>query len=187
MFAESGYDGTSLRSIATQAGFDLSLVLYHFRSKEGLYQAVFERGIEAILRQRHDHVAKMIRSPQGVSVEELLYAFSKPWLELFARDEDNTAIVFARSLFDHSDRQQALVEEHVDPEARFFIDALQAAAPNAPAEEVHRCYHLFIGQLVYSILERSRIARLSGKRVADVKRSLDFTARIIADRLKGAG
>ncbi|WP_407044166.1 hypothetical protein [Cronobacter dublinensis] len=64
---------------------------------------------------------------------------------------------------------------------------MRKAAPNAPPDEVHRYYHLFVGQLVYSILERARIARLSGKDVADVQGSLAFTARIIADRLKGSG
>lgn len=187
LFATFSYDGTSLRRIAAEAGYELSLVLYHFRSKELLYQAVFERGLESILRERHKHVEAMMEGDADISVEGVLLAFSKPWLELFDRDEDNTAIVFARSLFEHSDHQRALIEEHVDPEARFFIAALQKAAPNAPPDEIHRYYHMFVGQLVYSILERGRIARISGKNVSDVRGSLEFTAKIIADRLKGSG
>ena len=38
-FATRGYDATSLRAIATEAGVDPSLVLHYFGSKEGLFIA----------------------------------------------------------------------------------------------------------------------------------------------------
>lgn len=40
-FSEHGYDGTSLRMIAQQAGRPLSLIGHHFGGKEGLYLEVF--------------------------------------------------------------------------------------------------------------------------------------------------
>lgn len=39
-FAQRGYDGTSLREIATSAGVSLSLLSHHFGSKSGLLRAV---------------------------------------------------------------------------------------------------------------------------------------------------
>ena len=39
-FAHRGYYGASLRSITTEAGVQLALVHYHFKSKEQLYRAV---------------------------------------------------------------------------------------------------------------------------------------------------
>ena len=75
------------------------------------------------------------------------------------------------------------MEKTVDPEARFFIEQLQKAAPGAPADQVHRCYHLFVGSLVYFIMERARISRLSGADVASVQKTLAFLSSMISDRL----
>lgn len=41
-FAEVGYAGASLRSIAAEAAVDPSLVVHYFGSKEGLFRAVIE-------------------------------------------------------------------------------------------------------------------------------------------------
>ena len=40
LFAEHGYDGTSVRAITQQAHANLGAVTYHFGSKEALYEAV---------------------------------------------------------------------------------------------------------------------------------------------------
>ncbi|UCG86621.1 MAG: TetR/AcrR family transcriptional regulator [Gemmatimonadota bacterium] len=42
LFAEHGYDGTSIRMITDRAGANLGAVTYHFGSKEALYERVFE-------------------------------------------------------------------------------------------------------------------------------------------------
>ncbi len=42
IFGECGYNGTSTRAIATEAGANLAAIPYHFGGKEGLYLAVAE-------------------------------------------------------------------------------------------------------------------------------------------------
>lgn len=43
LFAKSGFDGTSIRSLTSAADANLGAVTYHFETKEGFYQAVLER------------------------------------------------------------------------------------------------------------------------------------------------
>ena len=56
--SESGYPGTTMRSVAERAGVQLSLVHYHFGSKQRLLVAVLEHENESLLeRQRELYAA----------------------------------------------------------------------------------------------------------------------------------
>jgi len=46
LFAEYGYEGTSIRMITDKAGANLGAVTYHFGSKEALYERVFGQVME---------------------------------------------------------------------------------------------------------------------------------------------
>jgi AcrR family transcriptional regulator len=48
LFAERGYEGTSVRDIAEAADANLAAVGYHFGSKEGLYQQVLKSQVEPL-------------------------------------------------------------------------------------------------------------------------------------------
>ena len=43
LFAERGYDATSMRELTTAAAVNLAAVNYHFGSKRELFAAVFDR------------------------------------------------------------------------------------------------------------------------------------------------
>ncbi len=50
LFAERGYDGTTLRDVASSVGLRNPSLYNHFDSKESLYAAVLERDIGPVLR-----------------------------------------------------------------------------------------------------------------------------------------
>src|SRR6266702_2341673 len=43
LFAARGFDGTSVRDIADEAGVNAAMISYYFRSKEKLMEALFEQ------------------------------------------------------------------------------------------------------------------------------------------------
>ncbi|MGE0623329.1 MAG: TetR/AcrR family transcriptional regulator [Pseudomonadales bacterium] len=49
LFAEHGFDGTSLRQVAEGAGVTPAMVAYYFRDKSGLMEAVVRAGLEHLL------------------------------------------------------------------------------------------------------------------------------------------
>lgn len=48
LFAESGYDGVSIRQISEAAEVNSAMISYHFGSKKALYEAVLDRQLDPI-------------------------------------------------------------------------------------------------------------------------------------------
>ena len=77
LFANSGFNGTSLAEISRASGISDGLILYHFKSKEGLYQAVLEevsRRYAAVLVNARDDSL-----PPGAIMQSALEAMFEFW------------------------------------------------------------------------------------------------------------
>ena len=75
LFARKGFDGTTVKDIADQAGVNISLISYHFKGKEGLYKACLEQ----FGMNRLEAAQRMLQPAQ--TIEEF-----KLRLELFIED-----------------------------------------------------------------------------------------------------
>lgn len=86
LFAQHGYNGTSLRDIACEANVRLSLVHYHFGNKHDIFSAAMDRKIGALLGaiaasfDAADHDAKS----RPLTIEETVAAFILPFLSIAA-------------------------------------------------------------------------------------------------------
>lgn len=56
LFAEKGYEGTTLRDVAAAAGLRIPSLYNHFAGKESLYAAVLERGMAPVLEALSEQV-----------------------------------------------------------------------------------------------------------------------------------
>src|ERR1700748_3204029 len=54
LFAERGFDGTSIEEIASRAGVSKPVVYEHFGGKEGLYAVVVDREVRGMLTMIRD-------------------------------------------------------------------------------------------------------------------------------------
>ncbi len=65
LFAEKGFDGTSIRDIATAAGANVSMISYYFGSKEELMKAIIRKRIDDSVRLLDAVMADEKTSPVG--------------------------------------------------------------------------------------------------------------------------
>jgi AcrR family transcriptional regulator len=63
LFAQKGYDGSSVRDIAEAAGVNIAMISYYFGSKEGLIKALFEERTADIALQMESLLRDTTRSP----------------------------------------------------------------------------------------------------------------------------
>jgi AcrR family transcriptional regulator len=82
LFAERGFDGTSIRDVTAQAGVNLAAVHYHFHSKEALLAAVLARMAGPTNAERLRLMREVESKPGGPDLADLLRAFLLPELRL---------------------------------------------------------------------------------------------------------
>lgn len=155
-FAEYGYNGTSLRKIMREAEVNVAAAHYHFGSKEVLFRAVIDRFIRRIQEQRLTLLEQCddipVDSPE--LVERIFHALIAPHIHL-VRDEGGFDYVriIARYTSEPRDLILPLYHEVFEPVRRRFIQVMQRARPDLPAEYLNRSYGFAIAIMVTSLVD----------------------------------
>ncbi len=176
LFALHGYDGVTLRQIASGAGVDVALANYHFGKKLDLFNAVFERRAGDLNEARRNALrqAREKAGAAGPSVEDIIEAFLRP-LEIAQETGDRgwTNYLALIAYINNSPYWgQKMMSKLFDKLVMEFIEALRAALPGARDEDLFWCYHNLSGALTLTLAQTGRIDTLSGGKC----RSSDFRA-----------
>ena len=165
LFAEQGFDCTSLRQITTAANVNLAAVNYHFRSKDELIRAVFMRRIGPVNRKR----LEMLESAEAAAgeapppLEPVMEALFGPIVELHRGSECRFQPLFGRIFVEPGPAREFFLEEMV-PVARRFAMTLRRSLPHLP--EVELLWRLFFsaGILAFTMAGTPMLNRVSGGR-----------------------
>lgn len=154
LFAENGFDATSLRGITAAADVNLAAVHYHFGSKTGLLQATIRRRIEPVNAERLRRLDVAIAAAEGgvPEVEAIIDAFLRPAIEAFA-DFDTRLMVGMLALVHSRELEPTFVRETFgEVVARFSI--LHRAVPHLTVDEVAWRLHFTIGAMIQAFNPR---------------------------------
>ena len=84
LFAERGYDATSIRAIVAKARVNQAAINYHFDGKDGLYREVLRAAFRALTEQQLDHAEEMKAMSREAALAEFIRRQLRP---LLGRDE----------------------------------------------------------------------------------------------------
>jgi AcrR family transcriptional regulator len=161
LFAERGFAGVSVRTIAAEAGVNWSLVGYYFRGKDGLLAEVYRRHCTTLNAERLRLLAEARRT--GLQLESVIEAFVRPALEEIQGGDGRNQYSRLRATLAAEDAPllTQLVADNFDQSSRTFVAALRECLPTLPADEVLWRFHFMLGTIYYSASSPQRIKAFS--------------------------
>jgi AcrR family transcriptional regulator len=168
-FAESGYRPTSVRKIADRANVNPALIAYYFGSKEGLFETVFKRRGNEIVRRWDELLDELEARPgQPPTVEDLIRAYLTAEFEMKRRGPAGERFVrFQARVHDETDALHFRVRREVyDVTTRRYVAALERALPHLDPAEIYWRMMFIIGAFLYMMAGTDRLDDLSGGRYA---------------------
>jgi AcrR family transcriptional regulator len=94
LFAERGFDATSTRQIAKEAGIAEGLIFHYFPTKASLLTAILQDRLEG-RRAFRTRLRPLLDDAGGKPAPEVLHAVASGWLATLRRDEEFVVVLFA--------------------------------------------------------------------------------------------
>lgn len=156
LFAEKGFEATSVRDIASKARANLAAVHYHFGSKLALIRSVFERRLSPLNQERLRLLDRA--EAEGATLESILDAFLSPSVR-FLRDNPHFSLLAGRL---HSEPNKKIFSAFLGQFEQVIVRfqaALTRALPALPVSEIFWRMHFVIGAMInvwcgYQALEK---------------------------------
>lgn len=157
LFAERGFDGTSVRLITSTADCNLNAVNYHFQSKDNLYRTVFERLIDELQGQR---IGGITEATQDAGIDDgpsdgvamltaVVEAFARAYVEPLVQGGRGKMLLdlMLRELVDPKLPRDLFLSQVIDPTEQALAQVIQTAMPDHDEQSAALCAASILGQL----------------------------------------
>ena len=156
LFADRGYDGTSIRAIVSKARVNQAAINYHFEGKDGLYREVLRAAFRAMTEDQVTHGDEM----KAMSREDALSAFVRRQLRpLTARDEMSRYLrIFNWETVRPTPVFRKLMSEEASPFMGLAVDLIRRFLPEADQRTLMVAAVWLLGQCSVFVRNREQLA-----------------------------
>lgn len=156
-FAARGFEATSLREIAGDAGVDVALISYRFGGKLGLWKQIVSQAAGEL----RDALDLALRDGGERNAQDRLTHSARAFIA-YLLDHPEVPRLLLRDITVDSDRSQWLLDTLSLPLHRHFIELAQAAAQERSAAPRHLQFRVanFIYSAASTVARRDRLGRL---------------------------
>jgi AcrR family transcriptional regulator len=154
LFADKGFNGTSLREITSQANVNLAAVNYHFGSKKELIKAVMSRYMDELSPQLESALLLLCENDTKPSLHDVFSAFIDPLLNLNTLKGNGTSTflqLLGRGYTDSQGFLRWFLTTQYPNVFTNFTKAIKIAYPELSAEEMFWRLHFTMGTIVFTM------------------------------------
>jgi AcrR family transcriptional regulator len=154
LFADKGFNGTSLREITSLAEVNLAAVNYHFGSKKELIKAVMSRYMNELSPKLEAALNTICQQPEQPSLHAVFSTFIDPLLSLNVFKENGTSNFLQLLGRGYSDSQGFLrwfLTTQYPKVITYFVAAVQKAYPELTPEDIFWRLHFTMGTVVFTM------------------------------------
>ena len=166
LFAERGFDATSMRAITTAAGVNLAAVNYHFQSKENLLQALFMRRLDILNRKRMVLMDRYEAEYKGrpIPLEKLVHALIEPMLDRtdeHPKSGNAFGMLMGRMYSSPQSSLGNILLADIQTFAERFKNAIQRTLPGIPTEDLYWRTFFALGSTVHTLASPHILQKIS--------------------------
>lgn len=190
LFAESGYNGVSIRMIARAASSNLAAISYHFGDKAGLLRAIFERRVKPISEGRVKALEIVLASRKdgAIDLEALIRGFIAPSVRLIRGEAGahNFRRLAGRASTDPTPEVRKTIYKVYDAVALRYVAAFREACASLPEKEFYWRINFLYGAMLYTNADTGRVQELAGDRfdASDPEAGIDCLVRFLTAGLQ---
>lgn len=153
LFADKGFDATSVRDITTDAGCNVASVNYHFGGKEKLYLETFRSMLTVLRDRRLEMMSELMMREPAPSLEEFVETFAVIMIEPLVGDSRGRLFLnlVSREMIAPRLPKGVLVNEFFEPMMERSTAALAEVGPKLDPASARMCVMSMVGQLLHTL------------------------------------
>jgi AcrR family transcriptional regulator len=156
LFAERGYDGTSIRTIVAKAKVNQAAINYHFDGKDGLYREVLHVAFRALTEDQLAHGEEIKTLSKEAALAEFVRRQLRP---LTARDELSRSLrIFNWETVRPTPVFRKMMSEEATPFMGLAVDLIRRFLPNADQRTLMVAAIWLLGQCSVFVRNREQLA-----------------------------
>lgn len=182
IFAESGYEGASIATVAERAGLSKQNLMYYFPTKQALYQRVLDNVLDDWLAR----MASLADADADYEPAEVLRAYVQAKLR-FSREQPWASRVYAMEVISGAQLYGQQIQDRVVPLLRRDIEVFErwiSAGKIAPVNATHLLFAIWAMTQSYADFAPQMALVLNRKQLS--KKDFDDAETLIVDMVLAA-